>query len=104
MRRAEVFVHGAGAGTLTEIVKGKEYLFEYPDGYRGSVVSRTLPVKEKSYRFDRFPPFFDGLLPEGLQLEGLLKINKIDRDDYFSQLMAVGGDMVGAVTVKEITG
>jgi len=104
MRRAEVFVHGIGAGTLTEIVKGKEYLFEYPDGYRGPVVSQTMPVKGRSYRFNSFPPFFDGLLPEGIQLEGLLKIRKIDRDDHFSQLMAVGGDMVGAVTVKEIIG
>ncbi|MFW5877858.1 MAG: HipA N-terminal domain-containing protein, partial [bacterium] len=46
---------------------------------------------------------FEGLLPEGIQLEGLLKFNKIDRNDLFSQLMAVGDDMVGAVTVKEIT-
>jgi len=36
-------------------------------------------------------------------LEGLLKIKKIDKNDYFSQLMAVGEDMVGAVTVKEIS-
>jgi HipA-like protein len=31
-----------------------------------------------------------------------LTINKIDGNDYFSQLIAVGDDMVGAVTVKEI--
>jgi serine/threonine-protein kinase HipA len=37
-----------------------------------------------------------------MQLEGLLKIRKIDRDDCFSQLMAVGEDMIGAVTVREI--
>jgi serine/threonine-protein kinase HipA len=49
-----------------------------------------------------YSPFFDGLLPEGVQLEGLLKIKKIDRKDYLSQLIAVGADMVGVVTVKEI--
>jgi serine/threonine-protein kinase HipA len=49
-----------------------------------------------------FPLFLDGLLPEGIQLEGLLKTRKIDRYDYFSQLVAVGNDMVGAVTVKEV--
>ncbi len=54
------------------------------------------------YTYASFPPFFDGLLPEGNQLDGLLKIRKIDKDDYFSQLMAVGGDLVGAVTVEEI--
>jgi hypothetical protein len=31
-----------------------------------------------------------------------LKIKKIDRNDHFSQLIAVGDDMVGVVTVKEI--
>jgi len=102
MRRAKVYVKVIEAGSLTEIEKGKDYLFEYLDEYKGLEVSRTMPVKAKSFKFDRFPPFFDGLLPEGFQLEGLLKIKKIDRNDYFSQLMAVGGDMVGVVTVKEI--
>ena len=102
MRRAKVYVKGIEAGTLTEVEKGKVYLYEYLDGYNGLEVSRTMPIKEQSFRFNIFPPFFDGLLPEGIQLEGLLKIKKIDKNDYFSQLMAVGEDMVGAVTVKEI--
>ena len=41
-------------------------------------------------------------LPEGYNLEALLRTCKIDRDDLFSQLMAVGMDMVGAVTAQEI--
>ncbi len=101
MRKAKVFVKGIEAGILTEFVQGKEYVFEYLDDYVGLEVSRTMPTKEKVYKFDRFPPFFDGLLPEGIQLEGLLKIRKIDRHDYFSQLIAIGEDMVGVVTVKE---
>ena len=59
------------------------------------------PVDKKEFVFDCFPPFFDGLLPEGLLLEGLLKLRKIDKYDYFSQLLAVGNDLVGAVTVQE---
>jgi serine/threonine-protein kinase HipA len=102
MRKAKVYVKGREAGTLTEVVQGKEYVFEYPDGYDGLDVSRTMPTKEKVYKFDSFPPFFDGLLPEGIQLDGLLKLKKIDKHDYFSQLMAVGNDMVGVVTVKEV--
>ena len=101
MRKAKVYVKGKEAGTLTEVIRGKEYVFEYLDGYEGTEVSRTMPLKEKVYEFDSFPQFFDGLLPEGIQLDGLLKLNKIDKHDYFSQLIAVGGDMVGAVTVKE---
>jgi serine/threonine-protein kinase HipA len=102
MRKAKISVNGAEAGVLTEIKKGKEYLFEYPDGYQGPEISRTMMTDRKVYHFNEFPPFFDGLLPEGIQLDGLLKINKIDRDDCFSQLIAVGNDLVGAVTVTEI--
>jgi serine/threonine-protein kinase HipA len=102
MRKTKVYVKGVEAGILIEIVKGKEYLFEYLDNYNGLEISRTMPVSQKVYKFNKFPPFFDGLLPEGFQLEGLLKIRKIDRADYFSQLMAIGEDMVGVVTIKEV--
>ena len=102
MRKAKIYVKGIEAGTLTEVRQGKEYLFEYLDGYDGLEVSRTMPRNTEVYKFDMFPPFFEGLLPEGIQLEGLLKIRKVDKMDFFSQLIAVGDDMVGAVTVKEI--
>ena len=102
MRKAKIYVKGIEAGTLTEVQQRKEYLFEYLDGYEGLEVSRTMPKNIEVYKFDRFPPFFEGLLPEGIQLEGLLKIRKVDKMDFFSQLIAVGDDMVGAVTVKEI--
>lgn len=101
MKKAKVFVDGTEAGTLLELEFGKKYRFEYLDDYRGKPVSLTLPVSQKVYEFDTFPPFFEGLLPEGYQLEGLLKIGKLDRNDYFSQLMTVGDDLVGNVTVKE---
>ncbi len=102
MRQLKVYVKGIEAGILSEFILGKQYVFEYPEDYKGLEVSRTMPTKQKVYNFNSFPPFFDGLLPEGNQLEGLLKIRKIDRIDYFSQLIAVGEDTVGAVTVKEI--
>lgn len=102
MRKAKIFVKGIEAGILTELKRGTEYVFEYLDGYDGIEVSRTMPTKVKVYKYDEFPPFFDGLLPEGIQLEGLLKIKKIDKNDYFSQLIAVGEEMVGVVTVKEV--
>ena len=101
MRKAKVYVKGVEAGVLTELVQGKEYIFEYIEEYKDLEVSRTMPTIKKVYKFNNFPPFFDGLLPEGIQLEGLLKLKKIDRSDYFSQLIAIGEDTVGAVTVKE---
>jgi serine/threonine-protein kinase HipA len=102
MKTASVFVHGQLAGQLEELEPGRRYRFVYQIGYNGPPVSLTMPTTLSEYTFDRFPPFFEGLLPEGVMLEGLLKQNKIDKLDYFSQLVAVGGDLVGAVTVKEM--
>jgi serine/threonine-protein kinase HipA len=102
MRKAKIFVRGFEAGTLTELIQGKDYVFEYLNEYDGTEISLTMPTNIKIYKFDKFPPFFDGLLPEGIQLEGLLKIRKIDKNDLLSQLIAVGEDLVGVVTVKEI--
>ena len=102
MRKANTFVNGEEAGIFTELEFGKKYQFEYLDNYLGAPVSITMPLSKRSYEFESFPPFFDGLLPEGYQLEGLLKIGKIDRNDFFAQLISVGDDLVGNVTVKEV--
>ena len=101
MRGAEVAMHGLPAGILEEIKVGKKYRFTYFEKYSGPPIALTMPVDKKEFVFDRFPPFFDGLLPEGPLLEGLLKLRKIDQFDYLSQLIAVGSDLVGAVTVQE---
>lgn len=102
MRKAKIFVNGTEAGMLLELEFGKKYQFSYLGNYTGNPVSLTMPLSQNIYEFDVFPPFFDGLLPEGYQLEGLLKFGKIDRNDLFAQLVAVGNDLVGNVTVKEI--
>ena len=101
MRRAEVLMHGIPAGILEEIETGKKYWFIYFGKYIGHSIELTMLVDGKEFVFNRFPPFFDGLLPEGLLLEGLLRQRKIDKFDYLSQLIAVGNDLVGAVTVQE---
>lgn len=100
MRKAIIFVHDKRAGVLSENTSGG-YQFTYDDNYDGEAVSLTMPITKHEFLFTKFPSFFEGLLPEGIMLEGLLKIGKIDRNDYFSQLVATGNDLVGAVTVKE---
>jgi serine/threonine-protein kinase HipA len=37
-----------------------------------------------------------------MMLDALLRQQKIDRNDLFGQLVTVGRDLVGAVTVEEI--
>ncbi|MGM0407989.1 MAG: HipA N-terminal domain-containing protein [Bacteroidota bacterium] len=102
MRTAKVYMHNKLAGYLTEVEKNTKYKFTYDDNYNGDPISLTMPVEFKEFTFHSFPPFFDGLLPEGIQLDGLLRFKKIDKDDYFSQLIATGADLVGAVSVEEI--
>ncbi len=102
MKKAKVFVNGKLAGELQELERGKKYRFVYLENYKGSSVSLTMPLTHTIYEYDRFPPFFEGLLPEGMMLEGLLRNTKIDRDDLMSQLITVGGDLVGNVTVEAI--
>ncbi len=103
MRKAQVFFKGIPAAIFTEIIPGQSYRIEYLADYVGEPISLTMPTSQKVYEFSRFPPFFDGLLPEGPQLEGLLRLGKLDRYDYFGQIIRVGHDLVGAVTLEEIS-
>jgi serine/threonine-protein kinase HipA len=93
-----VYKAGVLAGILQELQDHK-YRFEYSSDYQGEPISLSMPIKQREWSFVGFPPFFDGLLPEGMQLESLLKILKLDRSDFFGQLIAVGEDLVGDVTV-----
>lgn len=102
-RKADVFMHDRHAGVLVEVAPRRAYRFTYDALYDGPPVSLTAPVRQEPYEYDTFPPFLEGLLPEGYNLEALLRALKIDRNDHFSQLLTVGKDMVGAVTVQERT-
>jgi serine/threonine-protein kinase HipA len=102
MRKANLYLQGQLAATLREVIPRSKYIVHYIPDYQGPPVSLTLPVSLDPYQFDTLPAFLEGLLPEGLQLESLLKQKKIDRDDLFSQLVAVGSDLVGAITVEEV--
>ena len=101
MRKARVLVNNVAAGILEEF-NSKEYRFTYAHDYQGPPVSLSMPLEKSSYEFNTFPPFFEGLLPEGTMLEALLRKYKLDKEDYFSQLLKVGHDVVGAVTIEEM--
>ncbi len=101
MRKAQVYQKGIFTGILEEVDRNN-YRFTYTADYIGEPVSLALRVRGTPYEFKKFPPVFEGLLPEGIQLEALLRDYKIDRHDLFAQLLLVGGDLVGALTVKEV--
>lgn len=101
MRKAQVLINQVVAGELVEL-SSSEYVFSYLENYQGHSVSLTMPITKLCYRFNNFPPFFEGLLPEGIQLEAMLRKYKLDKHDYFCQLLQVGHDLVGAITVVEV--
>jgi len=95
-----VRMHGIPAGILVR--GGRTFTFSYLDTYEGPSVSLAMPIREDPYVYAGLPPFFDGLLPEGVGLEGLLRTQKLDRTDWMGQLLAVGQDVPGAVTLEEL--
>jgi serine/threonine-protein kinase HipA len=101
VRRAEIYQSGTLAGYLTE-TDPKSYRFDYLSAYRGRPISLTMPVRPEPYQFDDLPPFFEGLLPEGRQLEALVRADKLDRNDLMGQLLAVGEDVVGSVRIVAV--
>lgn len=50
-------MNGIKAGVLEEL-EGKKYQCTYFDDYHGAPVSLTMPLTNKIYDFDVFPPFF----------------------------------------------
>jgi serine/threonine-protein kinase HipA len=100
--KALIKFHNIPCGIIEEIDRGRKYRFTYREDYQGPDISLTMPVRSMPYEEEGFLSFFDGLLPEGQQLDALLRIHKIDQNDYLSQLIAVGADLVGAVTVFEL--
>ena len=99
MRKANVYQQGVLAGSLEEL-RDDHWKFTYTDDYAGRPISLTMPVSTKVYEFKAFPPVFEGLLPEGVQLDAMLRRYKLDRTDFFGQLLLVGSDVVGSLTVQ----
>jgi serine/threonine-protein kinase HipA len=101
MRKANILQQGIPAGVLQEL-DGGHWQFDYREGYSGKPVSLTMPISRPRWKFGQFPSAFEGLLPEGVQLEAMLRLCKLDRGDLFGQLVAAGEDLVGSLTVEEI--
>jgi serine/threonine-protein kinase HipA len=101
MNKALVLVNSMEAGILEKLADDS-YKFTYNANYDGAPVSLTMPLNKSVYEFNKFPPFFEGLLPEGNMLQALLRKCKLDKEDYLGQLIKVGHDVVGAITVEGI--
>lgn len=93
------------AGFLRRSEKGSEFEFD-PDyllNHKNGIAFH-INGKKNLYHFqgESLPPFFAGLLPEGLRLKTLTKKIKTSEDDLFSILAAVGARCVGDVYAKSM--
>ena len=98
MKRAEVHQQSTFAGVLEELDGGR-WRFTYSDGYSGEPVSLTMAVTQAVHEFDRFPPAFEGLLPEGIHLEAMLRRYTLDHEAQGNawQRLDRGGELIADV-------
>ena len=100
---ADVYKGDRRAGTLAR--DGDDVIFAYRDGYLASDrpvdIARTLPCSAEPVvtPAGAVPPFFAGLLPEGVRLRAVALGSRSSEDDHLTLLMAVGQDAVGDVRV-----
>ena len=99
MKRAHIYQQSQLAGVLEARDDGS-YRFTYDPAFHGEPVSLTMPTSQRIWEFPSFPAPFEGLLPEGVQLDALLRLRKLDRHDLFGQLLAVGNDVVGSLRIE----
>lgn len=105
VEEAEVYRGDEPVGTLRRTPQG--CLFRYLDDFFASHRGETgglavhLPFRRQihEHRGDNLPPYFAGLLPEGLRLKALVQRAKTSEDDLLSLLIAGGPDTVGDVSV-----
>lgn len=101
MKHLKVYFQDQYAGLLKKIDQEPYvYEFEYNSKYTGPAISLTMPLSQKKYICEKLPSFFDNLLPEGQQLKTLLKNYNILETDYFQQLLVLGEDLIGAITIQ----
>lgn len=92
------------AGVLKRTEQGCEFLFDKSFLQSERYSQLTYRIKKQDlpldYRGVNLPPFFAGLLPEGLRFKVLVKQLKTSEDDLFSLLAAIGERTVGDVYVN----
>lgn len=99
-----VHLYGGRVGTLRPGT-GTDYTFEYTaaiveDAGKGAVViSHSLPVREEPYGAIETRTFFEGLLPESSRRDELARELRIDSNDTYALLGAIGRDCAGAIVI-----
>jgi serine/threonine-protein kinase HipA len=100
--QAKVFKKKEFAGTLSRTQHG--CVFVYDSSFLANPqegIAYNIPQSKTPYVVSgvNLPPFFAGLLPEGLRLTSLIEKIKTSPDDLLSLLLAIGSDCIGDISV-----
>lgn len=99
---ADVYKAGTLAGRLRR--DGDDVVYDYDNAYASDPdavpVAITLPLTESARTAaGAVPPFFAGLLPEGVRLQAVTAGARTSIDDHLTLLLVVGADTIGDVQV-----
>jgi serine/threonine-protein kinase HipA len=94
--------NGVKAGILERTKTGCRIELDTEFQRKNDRLTFGISAAEKIYEFRGvgLPPYFAGLLPEGLRLKALVKKVKTSQDDLFTLLVACGGDPIGDIHFK----
>lgn len=99
VKKIVIFKNDLEAGHLHRVDNGCELHFnkDYIENHFNERLTYHLLVENQPLKFTGvgLPPYFAGLLPEGLRLKALVRKVKTSEDDLFSLLVASGNDPVG---------
>lgn len=95
-QRRTGFVH---VGTIDRAKGAFAYCPDYLDDPHAFQLSFSLPLQEKPFPEEKFRPYFEGLLPEGLPRRAKAERLGIRESDYLSMLGLSGFDCIGDVAV-----
>ena len=105
-RSGRVYYKNMLTGLIEET--GSGFRFVYDKDYLLSpdfpAISLTLPKRAESYESPVLFPFFYGLLAEGILKQTQCRKLKLDENDHFGRLLKTAhADVIGAITVIEVT-
>ena len=111
MSQADVYIGDARAATLLRDDRDRvtfRYNADFLDDHRDTPVRdrsvswtllSTSTFRKVTADGGAVPPFFAGLLPEGVRLDAAIASTKTSADDHLTLLLSVGADTIGNVRI-----
>jgi len=100
LKQIEVYKNELFVGVLSRTPQGSR--FDFTKEILGSNITYQIRATSEPLEITgiNLPPYFAGLLPEGLRLKSMVKNLKTSEDDLFSLLVSAGQEPVGDLHFK----